>query len=259
MGGCMSLHRKNTIAEFLVVLRESDYRSGFFSKSYYKKLLKKRESIPGKLTIIKFNEINKHQYILIKDIVVPRLMYIKLPKENIYVKSNEWEYEYLKSQLQELIYIFGSLGAKKLTYNLSNNNIENKNIGVSLLTSNLPIENKIKIENKILNEKHFNGHIKYAKSIIKPSFELLKQDKSLYYVYNKYDWKQIIQRRLKNYVLNDEFTYKFISELNFDFELKNMLKNIGISFNYNSSSIFNFSINFNVEYYELSKKLNNRI
>jgi hypothetical protein len=41
-------------------------------------------------------------------------LYVKLPKEDMYVRACLWEHEYTKSQVQELIYIFRMLGATEL-------------------------------------------------------------------------------------------------------------------------------------------------
>ena len=103
-----SAFRHTDIMEFLIVLKDKDFEKSYTCPSYYDKVNKNGSNLPGILECEKLNTIQESKYI-IRDIALPRTVYIKLPKEKLFVASDIWEYEYMKSQIQELILIFGLL------------------------------------------------------------------------------------------------------------------------------------------------------
>ena len=77
-------NRQNDYLNFLVVLMDKHYRPGIFQKSVYDSLL--NCEFPGKVDIIHHNDLSNNEFI-IKDNVVFKKLYIKSPKENLYIDA----------------------------------------------------------------------------------------------------------------------------------------------------------------------------
>lgn len=238
MGNCNTQINQSFITDFLILLEDEDYKFKFLKKNNYKKLLKIKKILPGKLNIIDNNNILKN--------IVPKQMYIKLPKEQIYILSNMWKIKYIKSQIGELLYICGILGAEFVYIDYSNNNDIDKKKILKLFQNKFKYENKLNIISNIFSKN--KGCIKYSKSIIKPSFDLIYRDKFIYYID---DWKHIIHNKLIKNVLFDSFNYIYINELTINESIINKFNNNNIRFMFNNLEYNNLKIKFNIKYYSL--------
>ena len=90
MGGCLS---RSSLMEFLIVLKTSDYEAACpLTSSYSTKVKRSEDDLPGILHVISITNINNmddsesRPKFITQDIVIPRTLYVKLPKENIFVK-----------------------------------------------------------------------------------------------------------------------------------------------------------------------------
>ena len=227
------------IMEFLIVLKPNDFKSYAVCPSYHSKVSRCEDDIPGVLKCIDMMTINSikdregvPKYV-IRDVAIPRVTYIKLPKEKIYVKSDEWEYEYMKSQIQEIILIFGILGAKKITYDVSDNSEENKNVGASLGVGEpgLVAEAGLEVSQQQSQYSKFSGLVEFPKPKQEvPTLSRLQREKNIYYLPRKFHWKRMVRNRIESYTTKDTFDYRFGRDFNISGSLTAKFNKLGIGF-----------------------------
>jgi hypothetical protein len=110
-------HQQNDRLEFLIVLTPSDFTSRWYRRSVCENVMKLADELQGKLHI---GTINNDMCMCCQEtynvygILRPHMLYVKLPKEGTYVRTDIWEHEYIKSQVHELMYIFRKLEARTL-------------------------------------------------------------------------------------------------------------------------------------------------
>lgn len=91
--------RRNVPFEYLILLSdEYFYRRYILFSSYANKIRRKRYSLPGKLRVIKYSNMDIN---LFNQFEEPNEIYIKLPKEKLYVLYEDFSFKYLYSQIQE--------------------------------------------------------------------------------------------------------------------------------------------------------------
>ena len=108
---CKKCH--NARLRFLVLLPANDFQKCFFSNKDL--LWSFRNYFQGVLTIENYEDVDALPY-TIEEPVMPRQLYIMLPKERIYVPSDQFTGRYIRSKIQELIKIFIALGATSIKY-----------------------------------------------------------------------------------------------------------------------------------------------
>ena len=107
--------RRNVPFEYLILLSdEYFYRRYILFSSYATKIRRKRYSLPGKLRVIKYSNMDINLFNQFEDNPIPNEIYIKLPKEKLYVLYEEFSFKYLYSQIQEFYDILSVLGAASI-------------------------------------------------------------------------------------------------------------------------------------------------
>lgn len=253
---------QSDVMKFLIILQDEDYKGNKICKSNYDHIVEYKGRMPGKVTIINLKQLNflrksngSLRYV-IRQLAIPRIVYIKLPKEGIYVKSEDFDFEYMKSQIHEIIMILSKLGASKITYDVSNNSKEMKEIGAKIDVKENMIESSVGFE---MNESYsktssFTGELIFPPSDKPlPTVDDLRKEDNIYYLPRKIHWISMIRSRLESHISKDSFDYKFATDIYINMKIINKLKNIGVSFNYGKSSINGFRINFSIEYHPVVK------
>jgi hypothetical protein len=246
----------NDIMKFLIVLSLDDFKANCWPFKRYSTSVKNSGSyLSGQLDIISINDIsqrNKKKNLLkykINEIVNLKTLYIKLPKENMYVKSDVWQFEYMKSQIREIIHIFGLLGAKSVDYRVLSSKLSSFEFGSSVSAGNIPIESGLKVNNKNGLSTEISGNITYQIPERFPTTSTILSSNNIYYLIRKDDWKDICERRIINKATIDNFTYKFNTDVSFSFKVIEKFRKLGISFNISSDETKNFTMEFKVNYY----------
>lgn len=257
---------RSDIMEFLVVFQDDDYVKDCagLAKSYSDKIIKERGKLPGILHTINMLEINEilsedgrtPKYI-IKGTTLPHIMYIRLPREQLYVQSDKWEYEYMKSQIQELIVIFGLLGAKKISYNVSGSAKSNVNIGAEVTAGNLPIDVGASVCKGKNNSSHLSGDIVFPEpetELEAPDVDVFIQHDGIYYLPRMFHWTTMVENRLERGVLSDSFDYQFQSDVALSASVTAKFQSLGISCNIGGDKMESSRVMFNIEYYPMKLK-----
>lgn len=250
---------ENDVMHFLIVLNNDDFNSPcWFRKKYSTKIKNSGNYLSGILSVINIKDVSKKiinkrgknvlQY-KINEVVNLKTLYIKLPKENKYVKSGIWQFEYMKSQVREVLHIFGLLGAKNVEYEILNSNSNLVNFLSQVTTGKVPIESGFEINSKNILSTEISGRTEYSVPKMFPTEIILYNSNNIFYLARKDDWQDICERRIINKVNVDNFTYKFNTDVSFSMKVTEKFRGLGISFNASSDEIKNFTMIFKVNYY----------
>lgn len=250
-------NRENTISEFLIILTDNNYKPNFFqSKSYYDKLKLKEHLFPGILNLINIKDLKNNKEFIIKDQIIPLTVYIKLPRENIYVSSDKYYEAYFHSQMNELIRIFTTLKSESVDIHIEqdrnttsiinvNGGIHYKPVDLDTQYSNTKTENNKTITIKNMVFKNNGKDIDINDFIIKRNF---------YYLPNEDEWQDIIRNRIKKSMIKDNYYYVYENSSIISKELIAQLKIFNIGFRYNVNNNKNITIKYNVKYFPLDKQ-----
>lgn len=253
--------RKSDIMQFLILLKDDDYQSCPMTKSFYTKTLQVGRDLPGVLHIGNLMEINEKKEgerearYVIKRMALPKVTYIKLPKEGLYVRADEWEFEYMKSQIQEVIMVCGLLGAKKVSYDITQNEETNRSVGANLDMGNLvqgvgggaKLSSGKGVESQLIGEVEFE-----EREDLNVSFEALEEEEqvgNIHYLMRLPQWMSMVDNRVRRRVSRSEFKYRYNRELYINADLMAKVRGMGISFEYGNNTLSSFSIMFQIEYY----------
>jgi len=241
---------KNKKLTFLMLLLDEDYKKYlYFFPSKKNKLQKQKAKFPGNLIIEKYSNLENLDY-KIENNAIPRMLYIMLPKEEIFIDAENFTSRYIDSKLDELKNIFMFLNAKsvKITRNIEssvNNSISNTiKIPINNLNINSSIEYQKKEENinKVTNNMVFSEKDNYIK------LKELYND-NYYFLSKQYDWHNIIIRRIDGNLLSDEYVYINKETQLFKFKFIESIAKLDLSISYDWEKYQNLKIKYEIEYY----------
>ena len=240
-------HCRNTKLRFLILLPDSDYRKWFYS--YRDLLWYRRGMFPGKLILERFEDIEDLPYV-IDGPVMPRQVYIMLPKEKIYVPSDQFTEKYIRSKMRELVQIFVALRAKSIKYTRYDSVEEVSNL-VSEIGTNIPKvfeTTGIEIEHTESKKKGTQYEIQLI-PVQKPIDTTIFQDhQEFYYLRREPSWRDMILRRVDGHVVLDKYTY-FNREVNlFTSNLSQKLQWFQLNLEYDWSKYQDFHMDYEVTY-----------
>jgi len=240
-------HCRNTKLRFLILLPDSDYRKWFYS--YRDLLWYRRGMFPGKLILERFEDIEDLPYV-IDGPVMPRQVYIMLPKEKIYVPSDQFTEKYIRSKMRELVQIFVALRAKSIKYTRYDS-VEEVSKIVSEIGTNIPKvfeTTGIEIEHTESKKKGTQYEIQLI-PVQKPIDTTIFQDhQEFYYLRREPSWRDMILRRVDGHVVLDKYTY-FNREVNlFTSNLSQKLQWFQLNIEYDWSKYQDFHMDYEVTY-----------
>ncbi len=245
---------KNVRNEFLILLRKSDYKKRFYlcNKSNYELLQEYEEEFDGNLNLVNVKDDFSEKY-KIYGIVYSHIVYIKLPKEQIYVLPELFPYKYMESQHEELKHIFALLGAKSIKWTIVNKNEDNHEIGAKVNVCALNVGAGAGFENTEYNSDLFKneGMRTFPNNKIVPNVKNILNDKSIYYLMMEDSWKDIIKRRIESNVEYDKFSYLYQNKMSIKKGFDIYLDKLGIQFNYQNSIMKKCEIHYEITYYPL--------
>ena len=216
-------------------------------------LLSKKDSFPGILKVMSYKDIELQKEYIIEDIPLPKEIYIKLPKENIYISSDNFQFRYLLSQNNELINIFILLGAKTIKWNIKQENNLNKRININsgINVKGVDFSTGINLDEEKNNKSIFLNELHFSNTQTQLSFDMFKNNgNEFYYLPGKYDWQNIIKRRIKRGLQYDKYVYKYNNCYKLNSSLISKLKFLEINFNYDYQTYHDLEIEYEIIYYE---------
>ena len=253
----LDVNRDNTITSFLIIITDEQYKKKYFrSNSYYDNLKAKEYMFPGILDIVNIKDLKGNKEFIIKDQVIPLQLYIKLPRENIYVLSDKYYESYFLSQMNELIRIFTTLKAETIDIHIEQDrhtsSVININGGIHYTPVDLEAQysDTKREQNKTVTTK--NMTFKYNEKEIDINDFTVK--KHFYYLPNQDEWQDIIRNRVKKCMIKDKYFYNYVNNVILSKELVAQLKVFNIGYRYNVENNKNIEIKYNVSYFPLNKQ-----
>jgi len=258
-------NKKNDFLEFLIILCDDDYKGTFFYKSMYDNLLKQRKYFNDNINIVNKKDIKKSNEYLIDGMANLHKLYIKLPKENLYVDSSQFHNRYLNSKINELISVFTVLKAKciKVTIESQTENNFKLNLsagvkmnGVSFKTGAEKTQdknNKLKSDWELEFFQGNNGNNGNNGNCTSNKINIneFADEKRFYYLPKEAEWIDAIRKRVSQNVSSDKFTYSYSDTNDIKYKAFTNLQLFNISCDYNKKQFENININYEIEYYPL--------
>ena len=255
---------RNDILQYLIILTADDYKSSLFSKSTYEKLKSKQKLYNGILNIANIEDFiindtidtidtidkidNKHKQdindYIIDGQITPHVLYICLPKEQIYVSSHFFQSRYLDSKMNELITIFSSLCCKSIKLNFIRETSSNTNLNIE---ANIKLSNKNTSNNLNSTLREINFQEPTKNDTIK--IDLFGDYSKFFYLPKDESWINIIRRRINNKAIIDTFRYYYQDYNCISKELNAHLQSLHIILHYNTQKYDNFVIEYDIEYF----------
>ena len=250
-------NRENIITSFLIILTDDHYKKRYFrSKSYYDNLKSKEYLFPGVLDIINIKELKTSKEFIIKDNVLPKQLYIKLPRENIYVLSDIFYESYFQSQMNELIRIFTTLKAETIDIHIHQDNTNNSVMNIHAGTHYTPVDLEVQYSDV---KKEHNKMVTIKNMVFKNNEKNIDINdftvkKNFYYLPNQDEWQDIIRNRIKKSMIKDTYYYTYENNMLISKELIAELKIFNIGFKYNIEKNKNITMKYKVKYFPLNKE-----
>jgi len=244
----------NDFNEFLIVL--SDYYYDwlcilpFFFQKEYDIISSNKYFFPGKLHIKYESELRDDTSgnFIIKGIVKLKTLYIKLPKENIYIDSSKFQEELFESKFNELLNVFASLNARYVDFYFQNMDICIENLSTSASLSNVEAGESIISNHKTQSKRRIRAE--FSDKSQKPfDPEKFKDKRIFYYLPKEHGWRNVIKNRLENKMMNQEYTYKYSESSFFSADFYNCLRRLNINFHYESEKYNEVKIEYFIEYW----------
>ena len=242
----------NSRLRFLILLREEDYEKCFYSRRDW--IHYRKSKFPGKLIIDRFSEIDNLPY-NIEGPPVPRKVYIMLPKEKLFVPSDNFTSRYMDSKLSELKTIFVALQAKTIKMTKLHKVQESRKGGVGA-NVNVPrigdIGTNTNIESNHNTTTMYMNEMTFSEPTEKVNSEIFSSD-SFYYLDKQYEWQQMIIRRVNHNMIQDKYVYKNRESELFNASTLQSLRRLNLSVNYDWEKVSDIEIHYEIEYYNADK------
>jgi len=239
------ISHNNYRLRFLILLPASDYEKYMLLFSYKDILWYNRTLFPGLLTIEKFEESDQLPY-HIEEPVLPRQLYIMLPKERMYVPSDCFTGRYIRSKMRELIQIFIALRATSVKYVRydSEEKTENTHVDLGL---DFSLSEGMQLKNMNIKRTGIEYEIRFTADQTPIDINIFSQP-SFYYLKREPSWKDMIERRIAGGVTYDKYTYwnKEMKLLKGAFIQQ--LKCLNLSVEYDWKNYNDFMIDYEVTY-----------
>jgi hypothetical protein len=244
--------------EYLVLLNDDDLEPKWWRKSKLENITTVAKDLNGQCHWALY-----HQDVCgccqrrfrIKGMLQKHVLYVLLPKEKMYVLPAEWDREYMKSQLHEILYIFRKLGAREITvslrkkYNCGQSLNANAgfnawgidpSIGVSIESgteNTVHIKTKIKLssvplEVTLMKEKAYlesSSRHPVPIEVVEDRFvDRLQLDDRIHYLPTQHDWMHFIKERVKAKARSIQYTYVYHHGMTWTCSVFAKLQNVGV-------------------------------
>ncbi len=241
---------KNDRFEFLIVLDLNyDETPKCFGKNFKEKLMLYTQKLQAKLHLADIQSdlciCCKKPYV-VQDFITTHKLYVRLPKENIYIEVDKFEHEYLKSKAEELIYIFRKLGARELSIIVRKDNVTDdaQGFNVSGGLANYGVDTGINVQETMVDVSDINTHLTFeiinninnVKESPDVTYNNLMNDPNIHYLSNHPDGLSFVNDRLFGNATIIEFTFIHKNTLSINDSFSAKLNKIGIDLKNNNTS-----------------------
>lgn len=248
-----ALPYKNEITKFLILLTDSDFESACPMMPSLNYRIIHFNDFPGQLIIDRFSNIENLDY-KIEDSPQPKLLYILLPKEQLYINIKDYDSRILTSKMEEITNIFMYLGATEINstkyYKTSKN--ENIAIGGGVDINGVNISSETYGENSTTNVNETMETLSFPSQ---PDFKLfIPELYNYHYLPKTNEWQHIIKRRVDGLIKEYKYTFINTETKKLRRKLINKLKYLNITVDYNHEEFLNIKKTFDVKFNVLIEK-----
>jgi len=245
----LGLCKRNQRLQFLILLRDEDFRKCLFS--YRDILAYRKNNFPGDLIIERFEDCEQLPY-RIQEPVMPRQLYIMLPKEKLFIPSDIFTESYIRSKMRELIQIFVKLNAKSVKISYSDRTKEQQGLqlhsALRMQNANMvEISEAIEQENQMFKTTKYEMKFKENRELFQIE-DFLNSD-NYYYLKQEDSWQYIIQRRIDYRMTYDKYTYQNSERKLLKNKFVSKLKLIDLTADYDWEKFKEFQMNYEIDYY----------
>ena len=160
------------------------------------------------------------------------VLYARLPKEGIYVRVGAWEHGYMKSQVQELVYIFRRIGVRELEIAVhksdSSHQSAEADVGAGFLDYGVEAGGRVMHTHKTVNSIHTRLRFPEDDDPAHPDEASLLSDPNIHYLGLKPDWLAMVRERLNGLVTDISFEFTHFQTLAMHSEFRARVQKIGI-------------------------------
>lgn len=194
-----------------VVFLDYSQRSQFISLSNY--IYWCRKYFHGTV-MIEPSENKKDIPYIIDNPINPKKIYVLLPKEKIYVMTDDFSKKMVWSKIRELVYLFYCLRASYLTISYHNSYVVNTdhyhNLESQLQLYYVNIVNKTTLysEDDPLQCEGVRYHLEFPNNYQKIDKNIFQND--FYHLHHTPEWNSLLYSRMYMNVIKDQYTYKNI-------------------------------------------------
>jgi hypothetical protein len=244
--------RQNDFVNFLIILAEKHYQKKCYSReSLYDSLMK--QDFPGIIHIIKQTELQNSSEFIIKDTIVLKKLYIKLPKENLYIDASKYEEYLLNSITNEFLRVISTLKPMSIKINIFN---QNKNdfefdVNTSISFQGVDLESEMKNQqtNNSSNKKEWL--LTFIKDKKKMDLSCFLDTSKFYYLPKYNEWTDLIHNRVNYNVNTAKYVYEHTIDNNIHLEFVEKMKFLSIDCKYKKSKYENIRFEYEIDYYTL--------
>jgi len=234
--------RTNDLIDYAVVLPDSDFKSWLFFPSRADAL---RLQIPG-LQILTDHDVRQNVLIFER---APRhhVLYLKLPKEGLFIEASEFQDRVVQSELGEFISVLARLGAQSVTVNFVNGLV--KDSSAHFLVPHVGAHAEMTTAHN--GSKQWIQRFADTQTIHPDAF---KDPVTYFYLPKHPDWVDLITNRLQYSGLEARYTYRHCSRSAASAGLIAKLKGFGVDCNFSSSALSCSELDYEIIYYPLKEK-----
>lgn len=251
----------NSIVEFVIVLYEHDLYASFmkcFRKNNITSFQKYGKQLNGKLHLLVIDGVdrdkcyccNKTQHI--RGMASRNDLYVRLPKEDMFVPVASWYAEYLKSKMMELLYIFRRLGANSVYLKLEKQQEETTELDVGgsfafpaifgEMGASVGVKNNTMTHSGSVLEVDTQYDTDDTQFKPYESMQQFKDDSSIFYLGEHQDWQDIINQRIACGIKDLKFNFSIQNTVNIERSIIGKINKLGLNLSYNTGNIGNTNV-----------------
>lgn len=246
--------RRNSRLQFLILLRDVDYKKCIFS--FRDILWYKKNHFPGDLILENFDDCHQLPY-FIEEPILPRQLYVMLPKEKMFVPSDVFTEMYIRSKMRELLHIFTKLNAKVVKFTRYNSESELSNIALDASLS-FPNGNVQEVAKVINEDKSLIGteYVMRFKENQEPfSIKDFLNVDSYHYLRQEPDWQYIIKRRVDYGMTYHKYSYTNNERKLLKRKFVSKMKVLDLGAEYDWEKYKELTIDYEIEFYPALSKV----
>lgn len=246
-------YRKNDFLNFLIVLADKHYTKKHYwnKKTLYENLCD--EDFPGMIQIVNQKDLVSSPVHIIKDAVILKKLYIKLPKENLYVDSLKYEEYLLNSITNEFLRVISTLKPISIKIQIFNQNKNNIDFDVNSLISFQGIDIGSGVKNQQTNNSNNRKEwlLTFRKDKNKMDLSCFLDKTKFYYLPKYNEWIDLIHNRVSYNVNTAKYVYEHTTDNNINLEFMQKMKVLSIDCKYQQSKYENIRFEYEIDYYPL--------